>query len=366
MKDKYKISLLSVAMATIVLVAMAATAGVTAAQTVTVNPNGQVSVVYAASNEYIFAQSTAGKLVYENASNPTWINVLGTVGSAPSAILQPSTANPNQVTVFARGTDGNLYSSTTTDITAATTSGAWSAATKLSGTVAAGTGPVAVYNPSTPQTDVFFVDSVTHQLMEDSSTTSGIFPPSAGSTPLGGYVTATPGAVVTGTGGYVIGTPAGVAPSASTGIDVFARGNPNGLYEKIYATGGWGGWTHFNNGALAAGTGPTVISEGLPPTDIGQTAAPYGGAVAVFVTGTNFRLYEAIGGPNGLTWQSVYDVTGHGSRTLVGWHNLGGVLTSSPSAVWDGANVVLARGGDNNIWTNVNGYWNAPPPIAAP
>jgi hypothetical protein len=345
-------------MATIVLVAMAATAGVTAAQTVTVNPNGQVSVVYDnAGNQWTFAQSTAGKCVYAqtNVAAPVWINVLGAIGSAPSAIRQPTVANLNTVTVFARGTDGNLYSATTLDITTATTAAQWSGgvATKLSGTVAANTGPVAVWNninPAAPVTDVFFVDSTSHNLMMDGSSVAQVFPPNGGSVSLGGYVTATPGAVVTAVGG----------------IDVFARGNPNGLYEIAYATGGWGGWGHFNNGALAAGTGPSAITNG--------------GTVAVFVTGTNYRLYEALAGINGLTWLTVRQInvnffgSNTGSKTLTGWLNLGGVISSSPSAVYNTANgnqVVLVRGADTNIWTNLNFLWTtgttlAPEPIAAP
>jgi hypothetical protein len=332
MKSKYKVSLLSVAMATIVLVSMAATAGVTAAQTV--STGGQVSVVYDGSgNQWLFAQSTAGKLVYGEVvggSVATWYNVLGAIGSAPSAVLQ-YVAGANQVTVFARGVDGNLYSTTTTNIQTATAAADWSAVTKMSGTVAAGTGPVAVYNPNTPQTDVFFVDSATHQLMLDGSTTSGIFPPTGGSTPLGGYVTATPGAAVTST----------------YGTDVFVRGSQGAVYERMGSTGGFSGWTKFHDGTIEAGTGPTAVSD-------------MGGYIQVYVTGTNLHMYSVYSGDDGVTWAT----TGH--HGFLNWYDLGGVLTSSPSGVFHGNWFVVVRGADNNIWTNVNGYWNAPPPIAAP
>jgi hypothetical protein len=273
-------------------------------------------------------------------------------------VWQYASGNPNQVTVFVRGTDGNLYSSTTTDITTATTAAAWSTpVTQLPGTVAAGTGPVAVYNANTPQTDVFFVDSVTHQLMEDSSTTSGIFPPTAGPTPLGGYVTATPGAVVT-NGGYM---PPSLAarPPGNGQIDVFVRGSQGALYERMYATGGWSGWTKFHDGTLEAGTGPTAVSGFVGP-DTGKTAVPDGyGGLTVYVTGTNLHMYSVYSSDEGLTWAT----TGH--HGYLDWSDYGGVLTSSPSGA-TGTYVVVVRGADNNIWTNVNGIWQTPPPITAP
>jgi hypothetical protein len=362
MKYKNKISLLSLAMASIVLVSMVAAAGVTAAQTV--NVNGQVAVVYAGGHQYLFAQGANGNLYYKETSSPTWINLGGPIGSAPAAVRQPSLANPNQVTIFVRGTNGDLYSATTTDITAATP--VWGTLTIMSGTVAAGTGPVAVYNAANPagaQTDVFFVDSATHQLMEDSSAIpSGIFPPTGGSTPLGGYVTATPGAVVTSAG--------------TGGIDVFVRGSQGALYEREYATGGWSGWTKFHDGTLEAGTGPTAVSDGFVggslATGTGQTAVPDGyGDMTVYVTGTNLHMYSVYSGDDGLTWN-------HHFSGALSWTNLGGTLTSSPSGTHLSSPtadlsrpptpdyVVVVRGADNNIWTNVNGIWQTPPPITAP
>jgi hypothetical protein len=344
---KYKISILSLAIASIMLVSMIGVAGVTAAQTVNVNPNGQVAAVCDRNGNslWLFAQGANGNLYFKQENATSWTNLGGPIGSAPAAVWQPSTAHVNQVTVFFRGTDGALYSTTTPDILTATPT--WSAVTVLPGaTVLANTGPSAVYTATSGQTDVFYVDSASHQLMEDSSASTGLFPPSSGITPLGGYVTASPGAVNTST----------------SGIDVFVRGSQGSLYERMYASGGWGGYTKFNTGVLMAGTGPS--------------ATDYSGAVLLYVTGTDFHMYGAFSSyTDGVTWQTVYQATGSGSRSLTWWGNIGGYLTSSPSATgysytydtyttW--APVVAVRGSDNNIWTYTSTRWNAPPPIAAP
>jgi hypothetical protein len=324
MKYKYKISLLSLAMATIVLVSMVAAAGVTAAQTV--NVNGQVSVVYDGfGNQYLFAQGANGNLYYKNAtSSSAWINLGGPIGSAPAAVSQGG----EQVTIYMRSTTGTLISTTTANIATATATTGWGALVTMSGTVAAGTGPNAVYS-ALGGTDVFYVDSATHSLMDDSSATSGLFPPT-GNANLGGFVTASPGAAVTSTGG----------------IDVFVRGTQGAVYERIYATGGWSGWTKFHDGTLEAGTGPTAVSGG------------YGG-ITVYVTGTDLHMYSVYSGDDGLTWN-------HHFSGALSWTNYGGTLTSSPSGVWWGDNVVVVRGADGNIWTNNYGSWLSPPPIAAP
>jgi hypothetical protein len=330
MRYKYKISLLSVAMATIVLASMVATAGVTAAQTVSVN--GQVSVVYAGGIEWLFAQSTAGNLVYGEVSGSpgsvaNWINLGGPIGSAPAAVSQGG----EHVTIYMRSTTGTLVSTTTTDIAGASASSGWSPLTTMTGTVAAGTGPNAVYSAS--GTDVFYVDSATHALMSDSAATGGLFP-STGNANLGGSVTASPSAAVTSTGG----------------IDVFVRGTQGAVYERMYATGGWSGWTKFHDGTIEAGTGPAAVSNGSN----GWTS------MTVYVTGTNLHMYSVYSGDDGVTWST----TGH--HGYLYWSNWGGVLTSSPSGVDYGTWFVVVRGADNNIWTNVNGIWQAPPPITAP
>jgi hypothetical protein len=312
---KYKISLLSLAMATIVLVSMVAAAGVTAAQT-PVNANGQVSVVYVGANEYLFAQGANGNLYFKLSSAGTWTNLGGPIGSAPAAVSQGGV----NVTIYMRSTTGTLISTTTTDITAATPT--WGALVTMTGTVAADTGPNAVYSAS--GTVVFYVDSATHALMSDSATTGGLFP-SSGNANLGGYVTATPGAVVTSTGG----------------LDVFVRGTQGAVYERMFATGGWSGYTKFHDGTLVAGTGPTAVEN--------STTA----SITVFVTGTDLHMYSVVSGNDGLTWNS------HFSGAL-SWTNLGGTLTSSPSGIWHSNYVVVVRGSDNNIWTNTGGVWNLP------
>jgi hypothetical protein len=182
--------------------------------------------------------------------------------------------------------------------------------------------------------------------MLDGSTTSGIFPPTGGSTPLGGYVTATPGAAVTST----------------YGTDVFVRGSQGALYERMGSTGGFSGWTMFHDGTLEAGTGPSAVSDGS-------------GYITVYVTGTDLHMYAVGSQDDGLTWLTVHAATGTGSHSSLYWINLGGTLTSSPSGIYMGVTYhngvglyynVFVRGADGNIWQNDYGTWQTPPPITAP
>jgi len=337
---KYKISISSIAMAAIMLVSMVAAAGVSAAQPATVGApiTGGPSVCYDGVNTWYVAQgaaTTGGNIYYKIGATGTW-KAIGS-GTNPTVVCQ---GGAGDIAIFVRGNDGDLYEKMTTNGGAT-----WSSWYALPGTVAAGTGPDAVYieraipflqpsgpissctpgsqlGPSIPcglpgltfppistvtlQTDVFYVNSGNNHLMWDSQV-YGIVT----QTDLGGVVTATPGAVINSTG-YPI---------------VFVRGSQGSLYYKTDSSGGFGGWNKFSNGVLAAGTGPAAVRDSVS------------GNVYVFVAGTDTHLYEANSTNDSLTWSS--------------WLNLGGFLTSSPSAAYATTHVaVMVRGRDGGIWTD--------------
>jgi len=331
---KYKISMLSIAMATIVLVSMSAVAGGSAAHASTVGAPiaGAPAVCYDANgNEFVFAQGYNGQLWafspnvnIGGGATGTWVSLGGVLTSGPAAVSQGynSITGLDQVTVFVRGSDGFLYSKTTIDDGAT-----WSAWTTWPGHVAAGTSPAVsssvTVNGILIQTDVFYVDSASHHLMWDWTTATN-----AGSGDLGGIVTASPGVVAT-----------------STGVpDVFVRGTSGALYEKVSGMGGWpSSWTKFNRGVLAAGTGPTAVLD------------PATGHLYLFVTGTDSHMYLQYSTDDGLSWMDGCNVF---HPNVLCWVNLGGVLTSSPSAAYTGAAtdtmVVMARGSSGDIWLNTN------------
>ena len=105
------------------------------------------------------------------------------------------------------------------------------------------------------------------------------------------------------------------------------RGSQGSLYYKTDSSGGFGGWNKFSNGVLAAGTGPAAVRDSVS------------GNVYVFVAGTDTHLYEANSTNDSLTWSS--------------WLNLGGFLTSSPSAAYATTHVVvMVRGRDGGMWAD--------------
>jgi len=126
----------------------------------------------------------------------------------------------------------------------------------------------------------------------------------AGWAPLGGVITADPGAV-----------------SWSTNrIDVFARGQDNALWHRYSDGTSWSAWQPLGGGLSY---GPTVASWAPQRLDI-------------FVVGTD-----------GALWHKYWSGTQWGA-----WERLGGVLTSKPTAVSWGPNRIdiFARGTDEQIW----------------
>jgi len=123
--------------------------------------------------------------------------------------------------------------------------------------------------------------------------------------PLGGVITAGPGASSWG----------------ANRTDVFVRGADNGLWQKTWNGTSWSGWVALG-GVLTSN--PAAVSWGP-------------GRIDVFARGTDNAL-----------WHRWWTAPG-------GWYNwerLGGVLTSSPAvASWDAGRLdVFANGTNNGLW----------------
>lgn len=350
-------------MAAIMLVSMAgvASAATPAITSVTTAP----AVVWAGHHEFFFIQGDNGNLWgmtpdgrIGNGHWGTWTDMGVAITSSPYAVagsrenrdtyaLSASDPRSGTITVFFATANGGIASSTTTD-----SGRTWSAETSWPGTVAAGTGPAAVINPATSAFDVFYVDSSSLHLMEDSLAVNIIPPASSVVTDLGGVVTATP-AVVSPTNGFV---------------DVVVRGTGGHIWERTFETGGWGPWTPFHDGTI--GYGAVMVNPGDHNVDL-------------FVAGSDYRLYELQSSDNGVTWHNQYGNIGVKPSL---WPNLdwiahNGVMASQPSASLyedhhgpqstnvgpvghqHGGEVVAMTGQDGNIWlwTSPPGQWDPTP-----
>ena len=145
-------------------------------------------------------------------------------------------------------------------------------------------------------------------------------------------------------GGKLTSSPTAVARTAGV-IVVNVRGANGGLWTTVTGDGGatWAQWYSPLAGNILEGTGPTSYCFGMD-------------RIGVFVTGANHQLYHA--------WTD--------SAGRHGWENLGGYLTSSPSAgsvelTGTGGRIVqvAARGGSGecyikesiqNTWYNWQNY----------
>jgi hypothetical protein len=324
---KYKISLLSIAMATIVLVSMVAVAGVSTAQSATVGSTStanvaaaydSVNTVFVAqgaptghSTDNIYMATSFGQTAAPSAQ--TWIPI--GVGTNP-CVVQDGTAG--HFAIFWND-NGALMGVTT--INGDATTPTWTAvpASMLPTTsVAAGMGPTAVYTPSTPgQTDILYV-ATGGALMEWSQQGSTAWP-----TTLGGNVLATPAASTTSSGG---------------GITVVVKGT-NAIYEMQYSLGGWGGYEKFHDGAI--GLGASLVRT------------PGQADMYLYVAGTQGRMWVLYSANDGSTWTTQANPLG--TQNLY-WNNLGGVLKSAPATAIQsisslGSAYVYVVGGDNGIWS---------------
>ncbi len=336
-----KRSLLGIAMATIVIAALGAVCVSTSASgavssnaSVKASPNLVGNPIPASTGPseciptdyhylYLFVQGYDGALWY-NQENLTGTNLPNWGWSGWTSLGKPSTGNLTSspcaisrqtgvIDVYVRGTDGAVWERSFS-------SGTWHGWYEVGGQVAAGTGPGA--SGWSGREDVFIegTDGAMHQTTWTSS--SGW---SSGWVNLGGHLTSSPGAV-----------------SRSSGIiSVYVRGTDGAVWERPYSSEAWQGWYNLG-GVLAPGTGPAVSAWQY------YQGSRLVNREDVFVVGTNGAMYQK-------TWTA-------GSGWTTTWANLGGKLTSSPSAATMQYSIeIFARGTDGYLYLKeyFSGGWHA-------
>jgi|GEM_PF-840443 len=297
---KYRTSVLSIAMASIMLVAMVAAAGLTAAATPTTvgGPiSGAPSATYDGTNYWWAAQGAsvpAGNIYYQE-NTAGWLGPVGT-GTNPCIVwLGTGTGATANLDLFWVNSAGAIVGRTTTN--GGATWSPISSSLLPTVSVAAGTGPEAVYNPVALQLDVFYVAAGTNNLMWVSI-------PASGNT------------VVQNLGGQVYSTPAAAEVTTSNTTVLVVQGSSNRIYEAMIAFGGFDGYSKLHDGLI--GYGAKLYWNG--------TTGMY-----LFVAGTNSQLYMAASTNTGLTWETINAATGTGSHSSIWWTPLGGITHQAPS-----------------------------------
>ena len=290
----YKYSVVSIAMAAIVLVSLfdvvssAASAsgismGTTGPAASTSFANGQSNIFVVDNSGTLWSKSVIG-------GSGTWNSVGGICTSSPAAVSWGTTT---RVDVFVRGSNGAVYQRTY--------NGGWSSWYSLGGQLAPNTGP-AVASWSAGRLDVFAegTNGALYHKWWNGATWSAW-------ESLGGTLTASP-----------------AAASPSTGVvDVFARGSDGAVWQRAY-NHGWSSWTSLG-GHVLAGTGPAVSQD-----------------LWVIVQGTNNQLWQNIAGAYGAHWASVgvtppqaLSSSSPGATLTVSDHTLV-CFTSTSGQVWYG------------------------------
>jgi len=296
---KHKRSLISIAMAIVVLVSLCAvyaSTSVSAADESSANVQGSLvgapagivgtpAVCSPGKGSFdLFVRGTDNALWWRHAymgSWGQWVNLGGRGTSDPSAASYAS----GGLFVCVRGTDGACWYITSTD-----KGSTWNAWNTLGGKLLEGTGPAAFsYGGGV----LMAVIGMNHELYRWAP----------GWKSLGGYLTSSPGAT---------------SPATNV-LTIAARGRDGALWRASTSNNfaSWS-WTSLG-GQLFAGTGPTVVYDGVN--------------IRHAVTGTNHQLYW---------WND-------------GWKSLSGYLTSSPVAASEATNKVdvFVRGGDGDLWSTV-------------
>jgi hypothetical protein len=166
-------------------------------------------------------------------------------------------------------------------------------------------------------------------------------------------------------GGELTSAPA-IASTSANKLDVVVKGTDNRLWSRRWTGDRWQGWYQVNTMEVA--TAPAATSS------TGQVVAAVGGTdSAAYVLATDSsnmtwlnpsRIGGAMRDDPGIAWRTTNkNVFVRGTDDALwmwhyndsdppGWAPIGGVLTSGPSAVWEGAlNVdVVVRGTDDGIW----------------
>lgn len=187
--------------------------------------------------------------------------------------------------------------------------------------------------------------------------------------PLGGQVTARPGAVLRGPG--------------AADYSVYARGADGAVWARDHSAAGWSAW-HAVGGRLLAGTGPAAAKAYLDGTyllvvgtnrelyieEVGVTGfEPAGGATTA--NPALASIPEAQGLPAALVgFARGTDGAGYYHRFLSsspGWHSMGGRLTSGLAADLEvlatiPESITLGLGTDSQIYQNT-AEWPPYPPL---
>ena len=346
MNNKYKISMLSVAMATIVLLAMTAVAGVSAAQPAKVgvapasapgtSQNGPVQMTFVEGyNGHLWGIAS---VALDRSAALTWVD-FGLAITGQPAVVWTGSADYTVVAPTASG----IIAITTPD------SGVtWSGPTTWPGTVLSSTG-VAAISDQAGTTQVFYVDSASHHLMVDTQAPPGLV---ITQTDLGGMVYATPAATTV----MPIAPPTSGVGATPASIVVIVKGTGGLIYEKTASMGGWSGYAKLHDGRIGLGA---ALATGPQFVDAGPTVGAPAGTVVLLVAGVNGHLYSLVSTDGGLNW--ALKPNGPLTTHNLNWVNAGGVCVSAPGASNLGATVVtLVAGADGNVWQN-NGVpgWNA-------
>ena len=332
---KHKRSLMSIAMATLVVVSLCAvgvSAAVSAAPSSSANvsdglvgaPAGIVGAPAVSSwapygiSEMLFVRGTDNALwersydQIESIWGP-WTSLGGGITSAPAV----ASCSATFMQVYARGNDGSLWSRWTNDGAAT-----WTPWYKpLPAGLLAGTGAAVCAESSTGLAQDLFVTGTSGALYWSHWTNTVGY---SSWTNLGGKLTASPGAASYG--------------SSPIFIQVYGRGGDGGLWSRWTGNGGtsWTPWYKPLTAGLLAGTGPAVCVLSSGKQDL-------------FVTGTN-----------GAVWWSHWDVT----KGYTAFTSVGGGTTASPAAtVMAGGIQLWVRGNDGGPWSNgyysdINGQWS--------
>jgi hypothetical protein len=168
--------------------------------------------------------------------------------------------------------------------------------------------------------------------------------------------------------GPVIPSPLGDGPGAASAgpgaVDVFARGQDDGLWFRRSQAGAWGGWStlggRITSSPAAASRGPGLLDVFARGGDgalwtrhfDGSAWGPWrslggilsSGPAAVSSAGT---LHVFARGADGAVWTRRFD-----GSAWSPWSSRGGLIRGAPAAASpaDGQLVVLARGGDDALW----------------
>jgi len=221
-----------------------------------------------------YARGGIPVLVAVDASGHVWYSI-GTNGWSSiggSATSSPAAAAPSNgvMDVFVRGTDGAIWSMTTTN-----NGTSWNAWTSLGGQIPAGTGPAAC-SWGAGRLDVFVqgTDGALWHKSYNGATWSKW-------ESLGGKLTSSPAA----------------SPPATNQIGVFVRGTDGACRYKEWTGTAWSSWKSLG-GQLAPNTGPAVMGVVFNTT---TDARGY----EVFVQGTDHQLWWQDFGEAGSAWSHL-------------------------------------------------------------